>query len=76
MRSVIGEDNVNLSLDLVSGGSVSQCLQNYLKVSGISAHLVRLQCDFNHPHTPPNVVNLYEYVYQSDFNIIHEKIFT
>lgn len=74
MQSVISEDYVNLSLDLMSGGSVSQSLQDYLNVS--AAHLVRLQCDFNHPHTPPNVVNLYEYVYQSDFNLIHQKICT
>ncbi len=34
------EDYMNLSLDLVPGGSVSQCLQEYLKVSGTSAHLL------------------------------------
>ena len=47
MRSIRQEDNMNLFLDLVPGGSVSQSLQDYLKV-GDFKHIALL-----------NVVNLY-----------------
>lgn len=48
MQSKSIADNVKLSLDLTHRGAVSQCLQNYLKISCTSAHFLIFFCAFNH----------------------------
>ena len=64
MQSTREENFINLSLDLVPGGTVRQCLQGYFKVMPhllISSEFSVISTPSNtHPHAPQNV-NLCEY---------------